>query len=502
MAEVPLTLRELCSDRSLGLAVVTGHDQLDRTVTWAHVSELADPTPFLDGGELLLTTGVALPDSGSAVLTRLSRLAEAKVTALGFGIGLSHPEVPGTVIDAARTLGLPVIAVPKATQFMSIAKVVARAQSVEEFGLLRSNYHCLRLLLNAAHKANGPRSIARRAADLIGGWAAVLDPAGHVTEISHSTARSGVALVWGQRGKRLGDSTFVSTSAEEIVCHPLTTSTGKVLGYLAAGRSGALEPGAQATVLAAASLLTLMTAYSHDSRTTMQHLRTVSMHQLLDGQLAIARRVSAELWGGFPSEPFRVLHVAGDRVHIESACRRLIESLSREIAFGLVGGVLLVIVSVPEAARMMGKVTARNVTVGVSNEAWWDELSRARRQAAQGAAEAVQTRQRIVEFSSLNTAGLTSFLDIARSEAYAAAQFEPLLRAEGGSNLYLSLATWLAHNGSNDPAASALGIHRHTLRNRLARIEKILGVDLNSPTDRAELWLSLRLLGDTQAQPE
>ena len=33
---------------------------IDRPLSWVHVSELADPTPFLEGGELLLTTGLAL----------------------------------------------------------------------------------------------------------------------------------------------------------------------------------------------------------------------------------------------------------------------------------------------------------------------------------------------------------------------------------------------------------------------------------------------------------
>ncbi len=56
---------------------------------------------------------------------------------------------------------------------------------------------------------------------------------------------------------------------------------------------------------------------------------------------------------------------------------------------------------------------------------------------------------------------------------------------------------WLAHNGVGDAAATALNIHRHTLRSRLARIESLLQLDLGSPpTERAELWLEYRLLGD------
>ena len=36
-------------------------------------------------------------------------------------------------------------------------------------------------------------------------------------------------------------------------------------------------------------------------------------------------------------------------------------------------------------------------------------------------------------------------------------------------------------------------MHRHTLRNRMQRVEQLLGRELDSPDLRAELWLALRL---------
>ncbi len=50
---MPVTLRQLAADPRLGLRVIAGERELERPVSWVHVSELADPTPFLDGGELL-----------------------------------------------------------------------------------------------------------------------------------------------------------------------------------------------------------------------------------------------------------------------------------------------------------------------------------------------------------------------------------------------------------------------------------------------------------------
>ena len=55
-----LPLRDLL--RELELEIVAGEAGLDRAVRWVHISELADPTPWLSGGELLLTTGLQLGD--------------------------------------------------------------------------------------------------------------------------------------------------------------------------------------------------------------------------------------------------------------------------------------------------------------------------------------------------------------------------------------------------------------------------------------------------------
>jgi hypothetical protein len=40
-------------------------------------------------------------------------------------------------------------------------------------------------------------------------------------------------------------------------------------------------------------------------------------------------------------------------------------------------------------------------------------------------------------------------------------------------------------------AAQALHVHRHTMRNRIARIEHIAGKRLDTAQDRFELWLAL-----------
>jgi purine catabolism regulator len=69
-----------------------------------------------------------------------------------------------------------------------------------------------------------------------------------------------------------------------------------------------------------------------------------------------------------------------------------------------------------------------------------------------------------------------------------------------GSALVESLAAYIEANGRWADAAAALGIHRHTLRYRMRRIEEITGRDLRDARDRLELWLALRAL-ELRRQP-
>ena len=60
-----LTIESLTSE--LGLKVSAGEEAAgDREIRWVHITELLDPTPWLSGGELLLTTGIPLDNAEHA----------------------------------------------------------------------------------------------------------------------------------------------------------------------------------------------------------------------------------------------------------------------------------------------------------------------------------------------------------------------------------------------------------------------------------------------------
>src|SRR5947209_3031132 len=86
-----LTVRDLLRD--LDVRLLAGERSLHLPVRWVHISELLDPTPWLAGGELLLTTGMQL-DTPAQQREFMARLADHHLAGLGFGTGFKHAGVP------------------------------------------------------------------------------------------------------------------------------------------------------------------------------------------------------------------------------------------------------------------------------------------------------------------------------------------------------------------------------------------------------------------------
>ncbi len=123
-----LTVESLIAE--LGLELATGHESAKAHVRWVHSTELPDPTPWLRGGELLLTTGVQL-DGPKVQRELIGRLADHEIAGLGFGTGFTHKRLPAALLAAARKHSFPVFEVPYELPFIAITER-AFAQLLDE----------------------------------------------------------------------------------------------------------------------------------------------------------------------------------------------------------------------------------------------------------------------------------------------------------------------------------------------------------------------------------
>src|SRR3984885_3113003 len=104
-----LTVGDLLRD--LDVRLLAGERGLHLPVRWVHISELLDPTPWLSGGELLLTTGMQL-DTPAQQSEFLARLADHHLAGLGVGAGFKHAAGPAPLLEIAAERAVPVFAVP------------------------------------------------------------------------------------------------------------------------------------------------------------------------------------------------------------------------------------------------------------------------------------------------------------------------------------------------------------------------------------------------------
>jgi purine catabolism regulator len=105
-------------------------------VRWVHSTELQDPTPWLKGGELLLTTGIQL-NGPKSQRELIDRLADHEIAGLGFGTGFAHKRLPAALVTAAKKREFPLFEVPYELPFIAITERAFARLLDERYELLQ-----------------------------------------------------------------------------------------------------------------------------------------------------------------------------------------------------------------------------------------------------------------------------------------------------------------------------------------------------------------------------
>src|SRR3954471_19741611 len=172
-----LTIREVLAD--VDIALLAGEANVDMPVRWVHISELIDPTPWLSGGELLLTTGLAL-DGAQRQREYIATLADHGLAGLGLGTGFTHDTVPDALVDAAAEHGFPLFEVPYEVPFIALTEHAFTRLVNEQYALLQRSIAAQERLQRIVLGERGLEAIVGALANLIGGAALVFDGRGEL----------------------------------------------------------------------------------------------------------------------------------------------------------------------------------------------------------------------------------------------------------------------------------------------------------------------------------
>lgn len=488
-----LRVRDLVADPALGLTLVGGRAGLERAVTSAHVSELLDPAPWLEGGELLMTAGLALPTSRAGARAYVDRLAAAGVAAVGLGLGaqLRHQSAPRALAAAADDVGIPLLEVPERTPFLAVTKAVFERLAAEEYAAVTRASDAQRALTAAVLRPGGIDGLVSTLAAATGLRVVVTDAAGRAVVARPQAAVEDVEEVRAEltrlRAVGLRGSAAVGGPGGGIDVAPL--GVDRLLGFLVSCGPGTPAPAQRIVLATAASLLSLELERRRAAEQEDERRRGELLRRLLAAPTSGERagELLAEMGCGQP-DSVRVVAVAG-------ATEPLTPALRSRGAVHLAGEVDVLLV--PGPASDLADVLARELgpgRAGVSRPVPPGAAPVALEQARRALETARRRSVPVVDAAALGATQLLLAMGDARLvRAAAQAVLAPLEKQDPRGELLRSLRAYLDANGAWEVAAAGLGVHRHTLRARMRRVEDLTGRRLDSADDRVELYLALQL---------
>ena len=520
-----LTVRDLLRD--LELEPLAGEEALHAPVRWVHISELHDPTPWLSGGEVLLTTGMQL-ETADAQREFVERLSEHGLAGLGLGVGFAHARAPDELIAAARDSGFPLFEVPYETPFIAVTEKAAAAIVSEHYAALRRSISAQERLQQVVLSERGLEGIATTLGTLVGASALILDPRG--APLAQATFRREleapvVEAVGAEVAARssAGAESFVPDHADlrsrSLALPVLPSQEGappeawlvaiKDTGGLAEFERLVLH---QAVSVVALELLRRRVASSTERRLAGDILAEVVSRQLSGAKLArrlepfgLGGQVTAlvvEAEDGAPS--FAGLESAlADALEEEAVSAlvaadgplvaALLPGLLEEELFALAGRLQDLLSARLETTVAVG--AGRAVPAGDARRAYTEARCALEARALTGPPNGDGPHGGVATYRDLGSFAL--LLSLQDSDALAQFCESVLGPIENGDSrhadeLVRSLSVFLDENGHWERAARRLYCHRHTLRYRMKKIEELTGRDLARAGDRIELWLALR----------
>ncbi|HEX6332168.1 MAG TPA: PucR family transcriptional regulator ligand-binding domain-containing protein [Actinomycetota bacterium] len=504
-----LTVADILHAPGLALRLVAGETGTDRAVRWIHSSELEDPTPWLKGGEILLTTGAGIGDTPAKHRAYLQRLVDAGLSGLGFGLGLGHDKVPRALVTAADRTGFPLFEVPYPVPFIAITEAVFTRLLSEQFDVLQRAVDQERALTRAVMDGAGVEGIAASLARVTGGWVLLLDLHGIPLAATSATARQRAPRVWQELATSRPDGTGFSLTlvdrGQTVWIQPVGAQ-GRIEAFLAVGAS---EPLSQVDRIVAGHALSLFAIELAKSRAVAEAERRLQgdfLESLAAGRVSppeAARGLTRFGFGRDASVMVLALETSGEAGDLAYAAE---DHLSRAGAPYMVSraedevDVLLPFEPELDVKELRAAIAKRldgdpQVRLGAGGAAAPADAGRSLREARYALQVCRLEGWEAAGFEDLGTYRLLlSMADPGALAAFADSLLSPIDaydRAHGGE-LQASLRAFLQHNARWETAAAELYVHRHTLRYRMRKVEELTGRDLSSSFDRMEFWLALR----------
>lgn len=511
-----LTVQGLLDE--LDLELVAGHKSAASPVRWVHISELEDPTPWLSGGELMLTTGIPLT-SAAKQRSFVRLLADSSLAGLGLGTGFNHKSLPRALVDEAEKRDFPLFEVPYSTPFIAITEKAFARLVNEQYEVLQRGIAVQRRLERLVLEERGLEEIAATIAAAVGGTVAILDGRGERLAGRGFRRRLSAEAIAGIRREALGHAgdgrPFVPSHpsvAGRALAHPVVSpGGGPPQAWVVIVRdSGGLGDFERLILQQAVAVVALELMRRRVARETERRLAGDVLAAALGGHMEpgeLRRRL----------EPFGIGEEAAVLVfaldHPAAAGGALEDALAGDACPAVVAPYVLgdreLLCAVIDAADRDPLDVAAEARRALGSERGAVRAAASRAAPPERLRHAFHEARCALEATALSNGAapeVASWRDLGAFTLLLSVQDDEALRLycdsvlgpieigdeEYGGELLRSLEAFIEQNGQWERAARAVYCHRHTLRYRMRKVEELTGRDLSRAHDRIELWLALR----------
>lgn len=502
--------------RQLPPEITLLHDAGDRRLRWVEASDMDDPTDYLLDEEMILTSGFPLlghENDPDEVRAFIARLAQAKVSALGFGLEPYFTEVPATVLDACRENNLPLLEIPATVPFAAIGIAFAQLLEADSAARLRTSAEAHRALMRCLTHKDPEAELIATLSQRLKASVRLLDAQG---QVRHEASIAENATPNHDLSSELftqasNSQKFAMRSEDSLVdlAFPLraTMTAGThppVLGVLSVGFARTPSASDHNLITTALGLLDVLARQRVTSSSTTEQLATtLLLHQRtpLDPHTLNLLRNSL---GSTTADSVRVavispLNNIADQdpdlhlPHLQTLLATELVALNadhfvaltsteptHELFEHLRSSGYLAVFSVPEPAdRQLGEKLP-------------DLLAQ-----ATGLLPQMREKRQSLDASAI-ARSFASLLPPEAGKQLAEELLAPLLDLpEVRRDLYLDvLRGWLEANGSWDQTSKNIDLHRNSVRRHIANIGEILDKDLNHAAVRQDLYLALSFLAN------
>jgi purine catabolism regulator len=509
--------------------LVAGESGLDRPVRWVHSAEVPDIASLLRGGELVLLTGIGLPADEEGIRAFVNDLAEVGVAGLVVELGRRYTtSVPQVMRAAAEKRGLPLIELRRPTPFVPITEAVHALILDAQLNELKATEEIHQRFTELSVEGADPAEVVHQAAQLAGRPVVLENLARQVLAFDTAGERAELVLDnWEQHSRQVRQAGRTGYDANSGWLATMVGARGHDWGRLLLRVDERDQPSTRLVILLerAASTLAVGRLIARDAEGLARQLHGTLLSALLEHSLPVDEVAIRARALGVTLERRRLIGVVVRPRPDEAVEPQWLQALADAVGnamreSGLDGltspvdrkavGALLALkpgadASLKGFAMALRRGRSDPLVIAAGSEV--DGLRDARRtlvearQVAEAARHDMSPAASAAEIHRLPNVGLPGLLYLLRDEprlqTFAERQLGALLAHDAQNPkepLLPTLRAYLDSGRNKSTAANAAHLSRPAFYERLARLEKVLGVDLESVPACLSLHVALLAL--------